>query len=104
MGRNMLLLRNQRLFSVIVLLFIINISTANDTIDIPTSCIGLKDGIYQLKLLEGDEYPLVSTKCSNEYMIIDINRDPQWKQYFTSFDQWHYQIGGPGKNDPVNYN
>ena len=47
--------------------------------DLPTSCIGLEDGTYLMKLLNDDDddyiYPIISVDCSSEYMIINPSTD-----------------------------
>ena len=61
----------------------------------PSSCIGQEDGYQWIKPLDGgDEFPLIYQQCSNEYMIIDINEDPNVEKYFSSYAQWHYALSG----------
>ena len=48
-------------------------------------------------------YPAVFQKCSNEFMVIDVNEDSNVKDYFTSFQNWHYALGGPVQMDYSNW-
>jgi len=70
---------------------------------VPNSCVGLEDGTHYVKLLEGDEYPLIQVQCSNGYMMIQHEADMDWKYYFSSFEKWHREIGGPSHMDHVNW-
>ena len=76
-----------------------------ESVSVSNTCRGLKDGVYTLKLLDGptDVYPLVSVKCSNQYMIIDAEADPNLLKYFSSYELWHYAIIGPSNEDHVNW-
>jgi hypothetical protein len=47
-----------------------------------------------MKFLPGDEYPAVNVICHNSYMIIDVNRDPNLKSYFSEWYMWHYALAG----------
>ena len=67
-----------------------------------SDCIGLSDGSYTFQF--SSDGPLVNLDCSNEYVILNVNKDDKIKEYFTSFEKWHYAIGGPKKSDPVNWN
>jgi len=78
-------------------------SDQRDTVPIPSSCIGLSDGHYYLKLLEGDAYPVVYAKCSNEFMILDPSLDSDIAQYFDSFDKFHVSVAGPDNSHQVNW-
>lgn len=55
---------------------------------VPNSCNGLSDGNYWMKFLDGDDYSTVYTKCSNEYAIIDLSRDANFADYFSSLDKY----------------
>ena len=69
----------------------------------PNSCAGLEDGIHWLQLIDDNSYPLVEVKCSNGFAILDVNLDSNLKEYFSSWDMWHYAIAGPRNDDPVNW-
>ena len=77
-------------------------SGASSTL-IPNSCIGLPDGTHWLKLIDDNSYPLVLVECSNEFMIVDVNKEPNLKEYFSSWAMWHYAIAGPVNDNPVNW-
>ena len=83
------------------------LSDNNDiSVDIPRSCINLNDGYHWLKLLDDTNdtiYPIINQKCSNGYIIIDVNHDSNVKEYFTSFEMYHYALGGPNQMDGVNW-
>ena len=70
---------------------------------LPNSCIDLEDGEHYLKLLEGDDYPVLKVQCSNGYMLIDYSSDSDWQYYFSTFLKWHYEIGGPSQDDHYNW-
>ena len=70
---------------------------------LPSSCVGLADGEYYLKLIDRDEYPIIKGKCSNEYLILDHSVDADISQYFTSWVGWHHSLSGPLKSDTVNW-
>ena len=53
----------------------------------PQSCIGLEDGYYELQMIDSDEYPTVTQKCSNDYIILDYSIDNNIKNYFSSWDE-----------------
>eukprot|EP01084_Bolivina_argentea_P080350 145571_1 len=83
--------------------FILNVVSSTETVDIPTSCLGLEDGSYLMKLIDSDDYPIVSADCSNGYMIINYNSDTKWSQYFTSMLKYHYGVVAPERNDLSNW-
>ena len=71
---------------------------------VPNSCINQADNDNVIvKPLDGDSYPLINTKCSNEYMIVDLNKDELWKSYLSSSREYHYNLIGPVKDDHVNW-
>lgn len=74
-----------------------------DKVSIPSNCIGLSDGYYYLKLLEGDEYPIIYAKCSNEYLLLDVSLDEDIKSYFNSFEMYHIAVAGPTNEYPINW-
>ena len=90
------------LFSVVCIVSLLFTNKVSSTL-IPNSCIGLPDGTHWLKLINDDAYPLVLVECSNEFMIIDVKKDPNLKKYFSSWAMWHYGIAGPVNDDPVNW-
>lgn len=57
-----------------------------DTVSLPSSCLGADDGYQWMKLLDGDQYPAVHQLCDDEYMVIDINEDPNIVDYSSSYD------------------
>jgi len=63
-------------------------------VSLPSSCLGTNNGYQWMKLLDGDEYPAVHQLCDNEYMVIDINEDPNVADYFASYTTWHHSLGG----------
>eukprot|EP01084_Bolivina_argentea_P008603 16099_1 len=73
-------------------------------VDLPSSCIGLDDGTYTMKLINDEHSPILSAQCSNEYMIINPSTDPNWSSYFTSWIKYHYGVAAPLRNDLVNWN
>jgi len=80
--------------------------SASATTELANSCIGKEDGSYWLKLMEDDDsknYPSVFAKCSNEYTILDYSYDNNLKEYFSSWNYWHYAIAGPNNGDTVNW-
>lgn len=70
------------------------ISATSDDITLPASCVGQEDGYQWLKPLDGDDYPAIKQKCHNEYMMIDLNYDPNVQDYFSSYTTWHYALSG----------
>jgi len=62
-------------------------------------CGSLPDGVYDLKFVDNDDYPIVSVKCSNGYAILDYTQDNNIKDYFVSWVQWHYNTVGPSNED-----
>ena len=64
------------------------------SMELPSSCLGVDDGYQWMKMLDGDEYPAVHQKCSNEYMVIDLNEDSNVVDYFSSYTIWHHALGG----------
>ena len=81
--------------------FDFTIGKDNDNDGAMSDCIGLSDGTYTFEL--SPDGPLINLDCSNEYMILNIDKDSQLIEYFTSFEKWHYAIGGPKKSNPVNW-
>jgi len=69
---------------------------------IPNSCADLEDGEQLIKLLDGDDYPLIKVKCSNGYAILDYSLDNEISSYFTSFEQWHISIAGAAQAEHIN--
>ena len=47
--------------------------------------------------------PYGKSKCTNEYMIIDINNDDTWLQYLSSNCLYHNSLLGPVKDNIVNW-
>ena len=87
--------------SLFVLLYISN----SFGIDIPNSCINQQDtNDLIIQPINNDNYPSLNVKCSNEYIIIDINKDKNWLKYFKSSRLYHYAIYGPEKDDHSNWN
>lgn len=79
------------------------IKVFGDTQLIPNSCAELDDGEHYVKMLDGDDYPVVKVKCSNGYTMLDYNLDNDISSYFTSFLKWHYSIGGASQTDHINW-
>jgi len=80
-------------------LLFLSLKTTISTLTILDSCNDLPDGIYNLKFLESDEYPVVSVKCSNGYAILDYKQDNDIKDYFVSWTQWHHYTVGPSNEE-----
>eukprot|EP01083_Nonionella_stella_P067359 178121_1 len=75
------------------------------SLDVPNSCIAQSDTDNLLvKPIDDDDYPSLNVKCSNEFMIIDINKDENWLQYFTSSRLYHYAVYGPVRDEHSNWN
>ena len=76
-----------------------------ETISLSNSCVGKEDGEYwlQLSVSEDETYYPVRLQCSNEQIIIDLNKDINLRDYFSSFEKWHYAIGGPANSDAVTW-
>ena len=89
------------MLSFIIIYIFALISYTIESINIPSSCVGLEDGTYLIKLL--DDKPILSVECSNEYIIINPSSDPNWSLYFTSWIKYHYGVIGPDRNDFVNW-
>ena len=71
---------------------------------LPNSCVGLEDGDHWIQLGIGDQaYAPVLLTCNNEYIIIDVLKDPDLISYFSSFELWHYKLAGPANHDPVSW-
>eukprot|EP01084_Bolivina_argentea_P090521 163099_1 len=88
----------------VCVLFLLNlVHSVSDPKSIPSNCLGLSDGFYYLKLLEGDEYPIIYAKCSNEYLILDPSLDEDIKLYFNSFEMYHHAVAGPSNEYPVDW-
>eukprot|EP01083_Nonionella_stella_P168534 569289_1 len=80
-------------------------SAITSSLAVPNSCIGQSDTDNLLiKPLDGDDYPSLNVKCSNEFMIIDINKDENWLEYFTSSRLYHYAVYGPVRDEHSNWN
>ena len=78
----------------------------HSTVYLPNSCLDQDDGSQWLKLMADDTnttYPAIRQICHNEYMVIDVNEDPNVKEYFSSFTSWHYAISGPEIMDSANW-
>ena len=100
----MIMLIDILFFSLLALLItIVNVCGLDDSTYLPNSCGNLADGQHYLKLLEGDDYPIILATCSNGYTLIDYSTDSDWSSYFTSFVKWHYAIGGPTQQDHYNW-
>ena len=87
-------------------MFVISLSFLTITrsdIALPSSCLGQPNGYQWLKLLDGSEYPAVHQKCHSEYMVIDLNEDPNVESYFSSHSTWHYALSGPDQMDTANW-
>lgn len=61
-----------------------------------------------MKPLSDDEesntvYPPINVLCNNEYMILDVNHDPNIAAYFQSFDSYHYALSGADHETSVNW-
>ena len=91
------------LLTVVSLSHGLDIDDIGDATSLPNSCIDQEDGEHYLKLLEGDDYPIVAATCSNGYTLIDYNSDSDWSSYFSSFVKWHYEIGGPIQQEHYNW-
>ncbi len=68
---------------------------------LPSSCVGQDDGYQWLKLL--DDNSAVRQMCSNDFMVIDVNEDPNVADYFSSYTSWHYALSGPELMDFGNW-
>jgi len=68
---------------------------------LPNSCENLNDGYELLKLNPTD--PIVYTRCSQGFYIIDVNLDSSFTSLFSSWMDWHHSISGPTKSDTVNW-
>merc|ERR1719410_691180 len=65
-----------------------------------TNCNGLDDDYYDIVMPDN---VTLNIQCSNEYMIIDVQHEPLWYNYFSSHKQYHEHIIGPVLNDHVNW-
>merc|ERR1719242_388251 len=82
------------------------LSPSNADIGLSSSCVGQEDGGTWLKMMADTEnatYPAVRQMCSNEMMVINVNEDPNVKEYFSSFQSWHYALSGPINMDFSNW-
>jgi len=91
------------LLSALLFLDVASGEHESHSVELPSSCLGQDDGYTWLKPLAGADYPIISQKCSNEHMIIDVSYDPNVKEYLSSWDTWHYAIGGPSLMDHPNW-
>eukprot|EP00040_Diaphanoeca_grandis_P023807 m.130035 g.130035 ORF g.130035 m.130035 type:complete len:563 (+) comp29452_c0_seq1:101-1789(+) len=57
-------------------------SCKNNVCNIVTSCVDLPDGIHTIYPM-GKNYKWVEVVCNNTFYIIDVNRDLNWKDFFT---------------------
>ena len=72
--------------------------------NVPNSCLNHKDADnVVVKLLDGDSYPALNVKCSNEYVIVNLHQDLEWQSYFRSIRKYHYNLLGPDKDDHSNW-
>ena len=85
------------------ILFLISVVTSDEYVSVPNSCRGLEDDTYVLKLLSDEDAPLVTVECSNEFMLIDVSKEENFKKYFSSHIMWHYEVMGPTNEDHVNW-
>ena len=77
---------------------------SHQTTLVPNSCLNHEnDDTVIVKLLDEASYPLISTKCRNQYMIVDLEQDSLWHKYFVSTRTYHYNLVGPEKDDHVNW-
>ena len=80
------------------------LSGDSDDSTVANSCIGKEDGTYWIQFAVSDEsYVPLYLECSNEYVILDYSKDPNLEYYFSSFEKWHYGIGGPANANPVTW-
>ena len=82
------------------------LSLVRSHIYLPSSCVDQEDGSQWLKMLDdshANSYPAVKQMCHNEYMVIDVNEDPNVAEYFSSYTNWHYAISGPEIMDSGNW-
>ena len=70
---------------------------------VPNSCNDLEDGTYMMKLIDDEDYPLVSIKCSNGYGILDYSLDSNIVDYFDTWYQWFPKTIGPTNEAHVNW-
>jgi len=96
-----MLYKDNSFFLVLINLFFAFVFS-DETQLIPNSCIDLEDGEQFIKMLDGDNYPVVKVKCSNGYTILDYNLDSEISSYFTSFLKWHYSLAGPSQSQHIN--
>merc|ERR1740116_41954 len=90
------------LFSLPVLLYAAGkrLDDGYEEYSIYTNCNDLEDGVYDIVMYDN---MTLSVACSNEYMIIDVQHEPAWFNYFSSYKQYHQHIIGPVLNDHVNW-
>lgn len=77
-----------------------------NVMELPSSCLGLPNGYHWIKpLSDGVDvvYPPINALCSNEYLILDVNHDPNMRSYFQSFDSYHYALSGADHQTSVNW-
>jgi len=79
------------------------LAVGHSEVHLPSSCLGQSDGSHWLKLMENPEFPVIRQQCDNDYMIIDVNEDPNVVGYFSSYTTWHYQLSGPKQMDWSNW-
>ena len=72
-------------------------NTLMDNDNVYSSCAGLLDGVYYIQIDLDSTKPIVKAQCSNGYMLIDYSSDNDWKEYFSSWIQFHWQVASPFK-------
>ena len=71
---------------------------------LPNGCIGQEDGAcWRLLGDQDDHYMPVCSGCSNEYVIINLNKDSNLAKYFTTFEMWHYKNADPSNNNLIHW-
>ena len=70
------------------------LAISHSEVHLPSTCIDQEDGLHWLKLMENDDFPVIRQQCDNDYMIIDVNEDPNVAGYFSSYTTWHYALSG----------
>ena len=73
------------------------VENVQDRSNVYSSCAGLPNGRYYVQIDFKEGSPIVIAQCSNGYMLIDYSSDNNWKGYFSSWIQFHWQVASPFK-------
>ena len=99
----------------LVALGFVEAKSSSTTNALAQQCINDEGSTINIKLLPDNddddnevdtlnEFPFVQAQCGgNGYLIVDIDKDTNWLNYFTSQKMYHHSLMGPLKDDILNW-